>query len=409
MNKPIIEVKNLGKSYKIGEKESYLALRDKMAHPIKAFKGLKKKDIFWALRNVNFDIKRGGAIGIIGRNGAGKSTLLKILSRITPPTEGEIVLRGRVGSLLEVGTGFHPELTGRENIFLNGAILGMRKQEIKDKMDQIIEFSGVEKFIDTPVKRYSSGMYVRLAFSVAAHLEPDILIVDEVLAVGDIDFQKKCLGKMEEVTKKEGRTVILVSHNMSMIQRLCSSCILLENGKVAKNGKVDEVVNYYLSGMVNPLSAPSNVFQEDLKKNVQLLSIKMLDADGEVKKDFSCDESVNIEMVCKIRKQKLGLYGLLAIRKPDGTTVLQSDSFDKLPNNLENLKVGVNTIKVSVPARSLGPGEYVVFVQFVHDASNDYEIDVPGLVCSFTLDDSSTRRGPYRLGFLSTLLDWNIN
>ena len=203
------------------------------------------KEEFWALKDISFEIKRGEAIGIIGRNGAGKSTLLKILSRITEPTKGRVEINGRVSSLLEVGTGFHPELTGRENIFLNGAILGMSRAEIKKKFDAIVEFSGVEKFLDTPVKRYSSGMYLRLAFSVAAHLEPEILIVDEVLAVGDAEFQKKCLGKMDEVSKNEGRTVLFVSHNMVAVRQLCSRLICVDGGKLVFEGEVEKGISFY--------------------------------------------------------------------------------------------------------------------------------------------------------------------
>lgn len=256
---PVIEVKNLGKKYNINhQRGGYIALRDVIAgafkSPLRYLKSKAKdatgrsKEIFWALKDVNFTVQKGEMIGIIGMNGAGKSTLLKILSQITPPATGEIKIHGRVGSLLEVGTGFHPELTGRENIFLNGAILGMPKKEIVEKFDRIVEFSGVEKFLDTPVKYYSSGMYVRLAFSVAAHMEPDILIVDEVLAVGDAEFQKKCLGKMEQVTKEEGRTVLFVSHNLITVQNLCTRTILLENGQVKAIGKTDEVIEQYVSG-----------------------------------------------------------------------------------------------------------------------------------------------------------------
>lgn len=202
----------------------------------------------WSLKDINFEIEQGDAVGIIGRNGAGKSTLLKILSRITSPTTGDIKIRGRIASLLEVGTGFHPELTGRENIYLNGAILGMRKKEITRKFDEIVDFAGIERYVDTPVKRYSSGMYVRLAFAVAAHLESEILIVDEVLAVGDAEFQKKCLGKMGEVSKGEGRTVLFVSHNMGSIRNLCANAILLENGNLLLSDQVDKCINAYLVG-----------------------------------------------------------------------------------------------------------------------------------------------------------------
>lgn len=257
----IIEVKNLGKKYIIAERQGYLALRDILTNifksPAKWFGGKIKtalgdsnSDEFWALKDVNFEVKQGEVLGIIGRNGAGKSTLLKILSQITPPTVGEIRLKGRVGSLLEVGTGFHPELTGRENIYLNGAILGMRKKEIKEKFDEIVEFSGIDKFLDMPVKRYSSGMYIRLAFAVAAHLDPEILVVDEVLAVGDAEFQKKCLGKMEEVTQTKGRTVLFVSHNMEAIQKLCNRCVYLDKGKVEMIGDTRTVINTYLKNSV---------------------------------------------------------------------------------------------------------------------------------------------------------------
>src|SRR4030066_1519635 len=231
---PIIEITNLSKQYRIGKREPYKMLRDTIVNTVKAplrvfsKNGADEDNTVWALKDVSFEVNEGEILGIIGRNGAGKTTLLKILSRITEPTEGEIRIRGRVGSLLEVGTGFHPELTGRENIFLNGAILGMRKEEIKKKFDEIVAFAETEKFLDTPVKRYSSGMYVRLAFAVAAHLEPEILIIDEVLAVGDAEFQKKCLGKMEDVSKSEGRTVLFVSHNLDAVQRLCTNSILLE-------------------------------------------------------------------------------------------------------------------------------------------------------------------------------------
>ncbi|MEO0683512.1 MAG: ABC transporter ATP-binding protein [Cyanobacteria bacterium J06649_11] len=256
MSNTIIRVEGLGKKYSIchEKRERYVALRDVVANTANRLKqrltspsqfGSQSQEDFWALQDVSFEVKQGDRIGIIGRNGAGKSTLLKILSRVTGPTEGEISIKGRVASLLEVGTGFHPELTGRENIFLNGAILGMCRKEIQKKFDGIVAFSEVENFLDTPVKRYSSGMYVRLAFAVAAHLEPEILIVDEVLAVGDAQFQKKCLGKMED-TGREGGTVLLVSHSMASIQKLCSKGIYLKTGQIAKSGEVNQVVKAYL-------------------------------------------------------------------------------------------------------------------------------------------------------------------
>ena len=261
MSETIIKVEGLGKKYIISHegKESYTALRDVISRTAKKMVNRKNKtssykEEFWALKDLDFNIKKGEAVGIIGRNGAGKSTLLKILSRITEPTLGRIEINGRVASLLEVGTGFHPELTGRENIFLNGAILGMSRNEIKRKFDEIVDFSGVEKFLDTPVKRYSSGMYVRLAFAVAAHLEPEILVVDEVLAVGDAEFQKKCLGKMNEVSKKEGRTVLFVSHQLSAIRNLCSRAILLSQGKAVFQGDVDTAIGKYLENKDESIS-----------------------------------------------------------------------------------------------------------------------------------------------------------
>lgn len=248
MSNQAISVSHLGKSYRIGELQKYKALRDTISdalrHPLR---GKKRSDqIIWALKDVSLEIQHGEVVGLIGRNGAGKSTLLKVLSRITEPTTGRATIRGRVGSLLEVGTGFHPELTGRENIFLSGAILGMRKREIHRNFDSIVDFAEVARFIDTPVKLYSSGMYVRLAFAVAAHLEPEILLVDEVLAVGDAAFQKKCLGKMGDVAKS-GRTVVFVSHSMAAVQNICRTAHLLSHGQVSASGKVDEVVNRYLS------------------------------------------------------------------------------------------------------------------------------------------------------------------
>jgi lipopolysaccharide transport system ATP-binding protein len=255
MSDPAIKVERLGKKYTIsheGVREDYIALRDVISSKAKKLvkgsnKNLPRKEDFWALKNVSFEIKKGDAVGIIGLNGAGKTTLLKILSRITEPTTGLIEIDGRIASLLEVGTGFHPELTGRENIFLNGAILGMSRAEIRSKFDEIVDFSGVEKFLDTPVKRYSSGMYVRLAFAVAAHLEPEILVVDEVLAVGDAEFQKKCLGKMEEVSKGEGRTVLFVSHQLEAIKQLCNAAIYLKDGALESIGETEEIISRYLS------------------------------------------------------------------------------------------------------------------------------------------------------------------
>lgn len=264
MDKSVIRVENLSKAYQIGQIGTGTISRDLERFFVTKVLGKEdpflkigetndrsskgQSDIVWSLKDINFEINQGDAVGIIGKNGAGKSTLLKLLSRVTSPTTGEIKVKGRIASLLEVGTGFHPELSGRENIYLNGAILGMRKKEITRKLEEIINFSGVERYIDTPVKRYSSGMYVRLAFAVAAHLESEILIVDEVLAVGDAEFQKKCLGKMGEISKGEGRTVLFVSHNIAAVKSLCNKGIVLENGKVTYSGSSDNAITHYLQG-----------------------------------------------------------------------------------------------------------------------------------------------------------------
>ena len=283
MSDVVIRVENLSKKYVIGhqKKERYTALRDVVANGARSFfQGLAGKrnndfddvsEDFWALKDVSFEIKQGDRVGIIGRNGAGKSTLLKVLSRITEPTSGKISIKGRVASLLEVGTGFHPELTGRENIYLNGAILGMDRYEIKRKFDEIVDFAEVEKFLDTAVKRYSSGMYVRLAFSVAAHLEPEILIVDEVLAVGDAQFQKKCLGKMENVGK-EGKTILFVSHDLGFIQLLCSHGILLKEGQIIDNATISQVVDSY-----------NQILEKEVNSNNNLLERKLRAGKGEIK------------------------------------------------------------------------------------------------------------------------------
>jgi lipopolysaccharide transport system ATP-binding protein len=292
----IIRVEDLGKKYVLSRKqqgEQYKTLRDAIVDTAKSLsqKWLKPSDKktyspayeeFWALQDISFEIKQGDRVGIIGRNGAGKSTLLKILSRITEPTKGTVRIKGRVASLLEVGTGFHPELTGRENIFLNGAILGMSRTEITRKFDEIAAFAEVEKFLDTPVKRYSSGMYVRLAFAVAAHLEPEILIVDEVLAVGDVQFQKKCLGKMEDISTKEGRTVLFVSHTMSAVESLCNRGIVLESGRVYADSEPQKAISLYLEKTYALIRETSLSERTDRKGSgkVKAISFRVLDAEG---------------------------------------------------------------------------------------------------------------------------------
>ncbi|MCB9079344.1 MAG: ABC transporter ATP-binding protein [Anaerolineaceae bacterium] len=328
MSDYIIKVENLSKSYQIKHQnaERYTALRDVITNNVKHMGGRllgrrnghgPTQETFWALNDVSFEVKPGERVGIIGRNGAGKSTLLKILSRITEPTSGRVRLRGRVASLLEVGTGFHPELTGRENIFLNGAILGMTRDEIKRKFDEIVAFAEVEQFLDTPVKRYSSGMYVRLAFAVAAHLEPEILVVDEVLAVGDAAFQKKCLGKMEDVAS-EGRTVLFVSHNMAAVRRLCQRGILLEKGFIKSEGLINQVANAYEN--YSFVSKDNNSHLFPIINTEFNLVLEALDA-----KVFIKDEHAHLRIVLKLNStQKLTNIGItVRIHNYDGYKVAQ--------------------------------------------------------------------------------------
>lgn len=363
MSNPIIEIQGVGKRYLIGAtKERYLSLRDEMAKwlsPAVRRKRADEKD-FWALKDVSFSVEPGEAVGIIGRNGAGKSTLLKILSQITPPSEGKITMRGRVGSLLEVGTGFHPELTGRENIYMNGAILGMSRREIARKFDEIVAFAEMEKFLDTPVKRYSSGMYVRLAFAVAAHLEPEILVIDEVLAVGDVEFQKKCLGKMGEVAK-HGRTVLFVSHNMQAIRLLCSRCVLLQKGAVVANGDPGDVTSSYLGGdgkcegeWRSPLeTAPGN-------ETLKLISVKTVNSEGVVCSDFPSDEDVFVEMMLDVRSIHNALRVGFELLWQDGSVVFTSHHNDDEVSVWPALTIGINRLRCRIPPGLLNKGRYAV-------------------------------------------------
>lgn len=365
MSGPIIEVKNLSKKYNIvHQRGGYVTLRDVLANiarrPVRFVKhkaheviGSSTREEFWALRDINFEVNTGEVIGIIGKNGAGKSTLLKILTRITPPTEGEARIRGRTASLLEVGTGFHPELTGRENIFLNGAILGMLRRDIIKNFDAIVAFAGVEQFLDTPVKYYSSGMYVRLAFSVAAHIEPDILLVDEVLAVGDAEFQKKCLGKMEEVTRTEGRTILFVSHNMSAVMNLCTKTILLEKGKIVEIGETSKVIDRYLS------NAKMNAvidFPQDPAKEIQISRVSIFNAEGEPSARVPISQTCTIAVEFEAREQVDGALLSLLIYA-NGEILLWSSESDKTAE-LTNYAPGRYRTTITLPAFLLNVGTY---------------------------------------------------
>lgn len=371
MMKSIIEVKNLSKKYQLGVGPRYSSLRDTIVGlsrtPINLFGTKKNKtdispDEFWALQDVSFNVMPGEVVGVIGRNGAGKSTLLKLLSRVTPPTLGEIILRGRVASLLEVGTGFHQELTGRENIFLNGSILGMSRWEIKRKFNEIVEFAGIEKFLDTPVKRYSSGMYMRLAFSVAAHLEPEILLVDEVLAVGDAAFQKKSLDKMKDVSSKEGRTVLIVSHNMSTIQRLCQKVILLDSGSVVTEGLPDKVITEYLGSSKSQKAeriwqskavAPGN-------DTIKLKSVRILDKNNNPIGQADITQPIKIEIeYWNLRNGSIPSAGIY-LKTAEGISVFSSFDFYHLRWGNKPRSVGVYKSSCTVPGNFLAEGSYSV-------------------------------------------------
>lgn len=373
MSNTVIKIENLSKRYIIGHETGvpYLTLRDMLASAASKFNpinwlgkdksGLAEKEEFWALKGINLEIKQGEKIGIIGRNGAGKSTLLKILSRITEPTTGSVKIKGRVASLLEVGTGFHPELTGRENIFLNGSILGMKKGEIKSKFDEIVDFSGIEKFLDTPVKRYSSGMYVRLAFAVAAHLEPEILLIDEVLAVGDAEFQKKCLGKMDDVAK-QGRTVLFVSHNMGAVRQLCERGILLDKGRNKYQDKIENLISKYeVNFSENTNEDISQIVRKsDLGADVLFTKVSALDQNGSKKTSFLYNEDMFLEF--EISSKEKYFKGLsIGVRFETAndtyiTSCLSQDSnvlFDIGPDKIEKIKVRFKDFHLS-------PGDYYI-------------------------------------------------
>ena len=416
-----ILVRGIGKRYKIGASQQRAdTLRDMITAQVKRIGSslhgkrdrANESDQIWALRDVSFEVKRGQALGIIGRNGAGKSTLLKVLSRVTDPTEGYGEMRGRVGSLLEVGTGFHPELTGRENIFLNGAILGMHKKEIEARFDEIVAFSEVEKFIDTPVKRYSSGMYLRLAFAVAAHLEPEILVVDEVLAVGDADFQRKCLGKMGDVANS-GRTVLFVSHNMSAILRLTQDSIVLDKGKVILNAPSSEAVDFYLN---RGLSKVGERFWEGEEVPVSSapfrpLAIRILDKLGQVSDSVRSVDPIQIEIDYELTEDVTGLrvgFYLFTTRGEPIFTSFDIDS-EELFKEFTSRPKGVYTSRCTIPANTLNEGRFLLGVNASSYGIRRYFQDDQAL--SFSVDASGapgTHWPEARPGPVRPVLGWEI-
>jgi lipopolysaccharide transport system ATP-binding protein len=420
----VITVENLSKKYIIGhqKQERYNTMRDvlangakrltnKLIHPFAAPVNDSTHEEFWALKDVSFDIQQGDRVGIIGRNGAGKSTLLKILSRITEPTSGKISIKGRVASLLEVGTGFHPELSGRENIYLNGAILGMRKAEIKSKFDEIVAFAEVEKFLDTPVKRYSSGMYVRLAFAVAAHLEPEILIVDEVLAVGDVQFQKKCLGKMEEVGQ-EGRTILFVSHNMTAIESLCKGAIMLSNGSINCAGDVSTVIPEYLSLSDSTEIGSREVSFEDADfpdSSIAFRAVRVMDSSGRLRSDFINTESITVEMEVLVREYVPNLRIGFDLKTYKNTVLFRTFSNDAKEIMEGKSSAGRNYIlRTTIPAKLLNAGIYYINLAAGIHNKRWLVKDLSALFINVVFEiPNSNYFGSSRPGDIAPILNWS--
>ncbi len=398
----VIRVEKISKRYRIGEKEKgYKTFReaiiDGIAAPVRNFKRLQKltkfknekhkeqsNDIIWALKDVNMEVKQGEVVGIIGRNGAGKTTLLKILSRITEPTLGDVKLYGRVSSLLEVGTGFHPELTGRENIFLNGAILGMRKTEIVQKFDEIVDFSEIGKFIDTPVKRYSSGMYVRLAFAVAGHLEPEILLVDEVLAVGDVAFQKKCMGKMSDVART-GRTVLFVSHNMGAIRNLCERVLLIDDGKIVLDDTAEHTITRYLDQglVVGAIASTSDIearMQGVIKRDkpyIRFREIALLNGSGHPQKSFYSDEAIIVSVTYECLQPAKDLRILLQVVDENNVPILTTQNVDD-PDTLANFHrfdQGIYNASCILPENTFGEKKLFLTVHLIYPKTEHLHVD----------------------------------
>jgi len=425
----VIKVENLSKAYQLGDfgtgtisrdlerfwarmrgkEDPYLKIGEENDRTCKG-----GSDVVWSLKGLDFDVERGDAVGIIGRNGAGKSTLLKILSRVTSPTLGTVRIKGRIASLLEVGTGFHPELTGRENIFLNGAILGMRKAEIKRKFEEIVNFAGVERYVDTPVKRYSSGMYVRLAFAVAAHLESEILVVDEVLAVGDADFQKKCLGKMGEVTKDEGRTILFVSHNMASINQLCNTCLLLHNGKLEDMGETRKVVDHYL--MSDYASTAHVVFDNDQKRRTGNQKVIFTKAwlnkpgDANYTRVFSLGQSLHLSFSLQFNNPNLETARTsVEVKTADGLRIanmIDTDSGFEVRGGGGNLK----TYQIIMEDLRLYPGTYYLSL-YAGDTSSTEIYDYLEDCISFEIIDGgilTNRALPRNAGLIYFTPTWEI-
>jgi lipopolysaccharide transport system ATP-binding protein len=415
----VIRSEKLSKAYTIrhgAAKSGYSTLRESLLTLPKRIFARDTTETFWALKDVSFEIKQGERVGIIGRNGAGKSTLLKLLSKITEPTSGQVIINGRVASLLEVGTGFHPELTGRENIFMNGAILGMSRAEIRKKFDEIVAFAEVERFIDTPVKRYSSGMYVRLAFAVAAHLESEILLVDEVLAVGDVQFQKKCLGKMEDVSTKQGKTVLFVSHSMATIELLCNRCILLRQGGISDDRKdVMKVISSYMDqSSSKQKSGHWRNGPEDKFKNDYFFPLEITLTDAKrntIQSQFRNDQGISFNIVGEVKLVDPSLYIGCGFYSEDGRYLFGTAHTDGEPELWPKISKGTNEIKFVLPPHVLNEGSYRVelFVGLLNrEWFCEYGREVPTVYFEIS---GGLSNSPYwttkRLGLFAPLLEWS--
>jgi len=413
LNEPVIEVRNLSKLYIIGKKQRYHRLTESinnvMSHPIRTIQeAVNKKPTIWALKNVSFTVKQGEVIGIIGANGAGKSTLLKILSQITYPTRGEVRLKGRTGALLEVGTGFHPELTGRENIYQNGALLGMKKREIDNKFDEIVKFAEIEKFIDTPVKRYSSGMYVRLGFAVAAHLESDILIVDEVLAVGDARFQKKCLRKMKDVSEG-GRTILFVSHDLVSVKKLCNRTLLLRDGKLISDGDTDRVIFDYAGENQDTILKYKwdDIREAPQNGSTVLLGVRICDQFGEHLDELTTDTPFSVEMIYLVKEEQTHIGLSLTFHDTWHNPIF------KTLNNREPRcygkpsQPGMYKSVIRIPGKLFNSGWFSISVNLIGKEYSDSRL-IPE-VLKFKLLDGPEVRGDYAgdyEGVLRPQLEW---
>lgn len=417
MSQPAIEIRGISKRYRIGQREArYRTFREAIVRaaksPVERFRRLAghidENSSFWAVKNVSFDVQPGEVVGIIGRNGAGKSTLLKVLSRITEPTEGEVIIRGRVGSLLEVGTGFHNELTGRENVYLNGSILGMKRREIDRKFDEIVDFAGVERFLDTPVKHYSSGMKVRLGFAVAAHLEPEILIVDEVLAVGDLEFQNKCLGKMNEVAQC-GRTVLFVSHNMGAVTTLCTRCVLLDAGSVRYDGECGNAIAEYLQ-LNQPDQAPTTYFEDDPDLAIAFISATLSSAIRGDTTQFELDEPVFVSLRIVVREPMCGSNLSLTLLK-DGIPLGMSFDIDHDAQRFAVRPEGTHDVTVALPSHLLKPGAYTINIAAGRPGKGPIVVhkDALGFQVQATCENLAHKSyAPNRPGLMRLPISWNF-